>query len=159
MLRFRNWLHYYYSSPSLGLVTNHTGRRPVLSRALAKVLLRWNMQRGVPVIPKASSAEHLRENIEGAFSWHLTAAQKVRARRRAWACWECRRPRVCACTLRPLGCCQDVQHLTFPVRSLRPCTQNALDELDCGLRFIAPTWKDWGNPEEGGVTKPSLVLA
>ena len=42
-----------------------------------QVLLRWNMQRGVPVIPKSGSAEHLKENIEGAFDWQLSQEQKV----------------------------------------------------------------------------------
>lgn len=43
-----------------------------------QVLLKWNVQRGVAVIPKAGSEPHLRENIEGLFSWRLTWDQKVR---------------------------------------------------------------------------------
>lgn len=76
-----------------------------------QVLLRYNMQRGVPVIPKASSTPHLSENITHAFDWRLTNADKV-----------------------------------------------ALDALDCGRRFIDNDWHDWGDVEEGGVPKPSLVL-
>ena len=43
-----------------------------------QVLLRWNVQRGVAVIPKASSPEHMRANIEGLFDWRLSYDQKVR---------------------------------------------------------------------------------
>jgi diketogulonate reductase-like aldo/keto reductase len=35
------------------------------------------MQRGVPVIPKSSNPQRLQENIEGAFSWRLSNAQKA----------------------------------------------------------------------------------
>jgi len=42
----------------------------------AQVLLKWNTQRGVPVIPKASTRERLAENIEGHADWRLTYAQK-----------------------------------------------------------------------------------
>jgi hypothetical protein len=35
--------------------------------------------------------------------------------------------------------------------------QAALDALDCGKRYIDYAWKDWGNPEEGGAGKPSLL--
>lgn len=41
-----------------------------------QVLLRWNMQRGVPVLPKASSVQHLKDNIEGAFDWVLSTQHK-----------------------------------------------------------------------------------
>ena len=41
------------------------------------MLLRWNVQRGVAVIPKASSEPHLRDNIEGLFTWRLSPAQKA----------------------------------------------------------------------------------
>lgn len=34
-----------------------------------------------------------------------------------------------------------------------------LDALDAGKRFIDYDWKDWGDVEEGGVPKPSRVLA
>ena len=42
-----------------------------------QVLLKWNVQRGVAVVPKSGSEAHLRENIEGLFSWRLTWDQKV----------------------------------------------------------------------------------
>ncbi|PSC71722.1 Alcohol dehydrogenase [NADP(+)] [Micractinium conductrix] len=44
----------------------------------AQVLLKWNVQRGVAVIPKASSEPHLRENFEGLFNWRLTWDQKAK---------------------------------------------------------------------------------
>ena len=53
---------------------------PVMHRRMrlrAQVLLRWNVQRGVAVIPKASSPEHMRANIEGLFDWRLSYNQKV----------------------------------------------------------------------------------
>lgn len=45
---------------------------------LFQVLLKWNMQRGVPVIPKATSRDHLAENFVGMSDWRLTNEQKVR---------------------------------------------------------------------------------
>lgn len=53
----------------------HTGICTVLY--CEQVLLKWNLQRGVVVIPKASSEGHLRENLEGMFKWKLTNEQKV----------------------------------------------------------------------------------
>lgn len=41
-----------------------------------QVLLRWNVQRGVGVIPKAGSAGHVRENAD-IFSFSLSYTQKV----------------------------------------------------------------------------------
>ncbi len=52
-------------------------RESVCVSVCVQVLLRYNMQRGVPVVPKASSEAHLRQNIEGAFEWALTQEQKV----------------------------------------------------------------------------------
>ncbi|GBF92732.1 alcohol dehydrogenase [Raphidocelis subcapitata] len=52
-------------------VAARNGRTP------AQVLLRYNMQRGVPVIPKASSPPHLAENIAHAFDWRLSNADKA----------------------------------------------------------------------------------
>ena len=43
-----------------------------------QVLLKWNTQRGVPVIPKASSPAHMISNLKGLFEWRLTYEQKVR---------------------------------------------------------------------------------
>lgn len=37
--------------------------------------------------------------------------------------------------------------------------QELLDTLDCHKRFINPAWKDWGDVEDGGILKPSRVLA
>jgi diketogulonate reductase-like aldo/keto reductase len=45
---------------------------------LLQVLLKYNMQRGVVVIPKASSPEHLAANLQDMFSWRLNNQQKVR---------------------------------------------------------------------------------
>lgn len=42
-----------------------------------QVLLKWNMQRGVPVIPKATSREHLAENLVGMCDWRLSNQHKV----------------------------------------------------------------------------------
>ena len=58
------------SHPEVAKIAKETGKSP------AQVLLRWNIQRGVAVIPKASSEEHLRDNIEGIFEWTLTWDQK-----------------------------------------------------------------------------------
>ena len=41
------------------------------------MLLKWNLQRGVPVIPKASSTPRQKENLDGMFTWRLTYQQKV----------------------------------------------------------------------------------
>lgn len=48
-----------------------------VGRTAAQVLLRWNAQRGVAVIPKAGSAPHLEENIAGLFTWRLNWNQKA----------------------------------------------------------------------------------
>jgi hypothetical protein len=37
--------------------------------------------------------------------------------------------------------------------------QELLDTLDQHKRFIDPAWKDWGDVEDGGIPKPSRVLA
>jgi len=42
-----------------------------------QVLLRWNIQRGVPVIPRSNTAANIRANAEGLFDWRLSEAQKV----------------------------------------------------------------------------------
>ncbi len=41
------------------------------------MLIKWNIQRGVPVIAKTSSAERLKENLEGMYDWKLTYEQKA----------------------------------------------------------------------------------
>jgi diketogulonate reductase-like aldo/keto reductase len=53
---------------------------------ILQVLLKYNMQRGVVVIPKASSPEHLAANLQDMFSWRLNNQQKVRT---AAACFRC----------------------------------------------------------------------
>mmetsp|Transcript_13752 Transcript_13752/g.29583 ORF Transcript_13752/g.29583 Transcript_13752/m.29583 type:complete len:409 (-) Transcript_13752:535-1761(-) len=93
------------SNTLVAKVAQEAGKSP------AQVLLRWNMQRGIPVIPKASSPEHLKQNIEDAFKWRLSNEHKA-----------------------------------------------LLDTLDAGKRFITYSWKQWADPEEGGVAKPSLTL-
>eukprot|EP00879_Flechtneria_rotunda_P030345 GHRR01032968.1.p1 GENE.GHRR01032968.1~~GHRR01032968.1.p1 ORF type:complete len:299 (+),score=105.12 GHRR01032968.1:711-1607(+) len=77
-----------------------------------QVLLKYNLQRGVVVIPKATSQKHLEENFRDMFNWKLTNQQKV-----------------------------------------------LLDTLDINKRFVNPPWANWGDVEEGGVAKPSKVLA
>ena len=42
-----------------------------------QVLLKWNTQRGVPVIPRSQSEKNIRGNIKDAFTWELTPDQKV----------------------------------------------------------------------------------
>lgn len=44
----------------------------------AQVLLKWNIQRGVAVIPRSQSEKNIRGNIDGAFTWELTPEQKAR---------------------------------------------------------------------------------
>ena len=56
--------------PAVIQICKETGKTP------AQVLLRWNVQRGVPVIPKASSKPHIEENFDGLFDWRLTWDQK-----------------------------------------------------------------------------------
>jgi diketogulonate reductase-like aldo/keto reductase len=53
---------------------------------VVQVLLKWNMQRGVPVIPKATSRGHLAENFVDMFAWRLTNQQKVRQANNAVLC-------------------------------------------------------------------------
>lgn len=42
-----------------------------------QVLLRYNVQRGVPVIPRSQTEKNIQANISGLFEWNLTGAQKV----------------------------------------------------------------------------------
>ena len=46
-----------------------------------QVLLRWNVQRGVAVIPRSNTPANIEGNAKGVFDWALTEAQKVRAYR------------------------------------------------------------------------------
>lgn len=43
-----------------------------------QVLLRWNVQRGVAVIPRSNTPANIQGNAKGLFEWHLTEAQKAR---------------------------------------------------------------------------------
>lgn len=60
------------ADPEVARVAAEVGKTP------AQVLLKWNVQRGVAVIPKASSPDHMRSNIEGLFEWRLSYEQKER---------------------------------------------------------------------------------
>lgn len=57
--------------PLIVAVSEETGRTP------AQVCLNWLVQKGIIVIPKASSEDRLRENMD-IFDWSLTAEQQVR---------------------------------------------------------------------------------
>jgi diketogulonate reductase-like aldo/keto reductase len=57
--------------PTVTKIAQETGK------SNAHVLLKWNVQRGVAVIPKASSEKHLRDNFVDLFSWRLTWDQKA----------------------------------------------------------------------------------
>ena len=59
------------TNPVVADIAARAGRTP------AQVLLRYNMQRGVPVIPKAGSDGHLAENFSHAFDWRLSNADKA----------------------------------------------------------------------------------
>lgn len=41
------------------------------------MLIKWNIQRGVPVVAKTSNAERARENLEGMYEWKLSYEQKA----------------------------------------------------------------------------------
>lgn len=59
------------SHPLVAKVASELGRSP------AQVLLKWNAQRGVPVIPKAASRGHQADNLEGMFAWRLGGEHKA----------------------------------------------------------------------------------
>ncbi|KAK9832348.1 hypothetical protein WJX74_007427 [Apatococcus lobatus] len=44
----------------------------------SQLCLRWNLDRGVAVIPESGSPEHIQENIEGIYDWKLPADIKNR---------------------------------------------------------------------------------
>lgn len=60
---------------------NHVETITVVWLLGLQVLLKYNMQRGVVVIPKATSHKHLAENFVGMFDWRLSNQQKVGALR------------------------------------------------------------------------------
>ncbi|DBA80189.1 TPA: hypothetical protein ACH3X2_007656 [Trebouxia sp. C0005] len=49
-----------------------------LGRTSAQVCLKWNVQRGVPVIPRSQNPKNIKANIDGIFDWVLPRAAKVR---------------------------------------------------------------------------------
>lgn len=57
--------------PEVVRIASEVGKSP------AQVLLRWNIQRGVAVVPKSGSEPHLRDNIHGLFEWRLSWDQKA----------------------------------------------------------------------------------
>ena len=146
------------SHPAVAEVAAAAGKTP------AQVLLKWNVQRGVAVVPKAGSEPHLRENIEGLFAWRLTWDQKVRA-----AAWRTRGPgdgsegAALACVPLLLQFCSSSTPPP-PVAAAAAAAaaalflQAKLDALDCGRRFVDCDWHQWEDPEEGGAPKPSLLL-
>lgn len=78
----RKGVHSVAYSP-LGQGSNELVDHPIVKevaqetgKTCAQVLLKWNVQRGVPVIPKATSPSHLSENFQGMFEWKLTWDQK-----------------------------------------------------------------------------------
>jgi diketogulonate reductase-like aldo/keto reductase len=63
-----------YSPLGVGRLLDDSAIREVAARynkSAAQVCLRWSLQKGVAVIPKASSEEHLKENL-GVFGWSLS---------------------------------------------------------------------------------------
>jgi diketogulonate reductase-like aldo/keto reductase len=58
-------------NPAIVQIAKDSGRTP------PQVLLRWNIQHGVAVIPKADSPEHQRSNLD-IFDWKLTDEQMSR---------------------------------------------------------------------------------
>jgi alcohol dehydrogenase (NADP+) len=89
-----------------------------------QVLLRWNVQRGVAVLPKASSQSHMVDNIQGLWEWQLTYEQKVRRVHRAQ---------------------KQVTMFTGDLHANTsvPLLQARLDALDQGKRFVNPEWHDF----------------
>ncbi len=57
---------------SAGWVCNQ--RHAVL---VMQVCLKWNVQRGVPVIPRSQNPKNIKANIDGIFDWVLPRAAKV----------------------------------------------------------------------------------
>ncbi|KAK9807579.1 hypothetical protein WJX72_003232 [[Myrmecia] bisecta] len=58
--------------PEVVAIAEETGKTP------AQVALKWNVQRGVPVIPRSQTPKNIKSNIEGMFDWQLSPAQKAR---------------------------------------------------------------------------------
>lgn len=60
-----------FQNPVVGAVAAAHGKTP------AQVMLRWNIQRGVVVIPKSTHVERMRENLD-VFDFELTADEMAR---------------------------------------------------------------------------------
>eukprot|EP00891_Asterochloris_glomerata_P008518 jgi/Astpho2/8518/gw1.00125.50.1_t len=53
------------TAPGVQQAAEQTGK------TAAQVALKWNIQRGVAVIPRSETPENIRSNIEGMFEWNL----------------------------------------------------------------------------------------
>ena len=68
-----------------GTISRHTGHAACQATrgsfctiaSLMQVALKWNIQRGVAVIPRSETPENIRSNIEGMFEWNLPHDVKV----------------------------------------------------------------------------------
>jgi len=49
-------------------------KQQVVPKTGAQVSLRWQVQQGIPVIPKTDKIEHLKENLD-LFGWALSQSQ------------------------------------------------------------------------------------
>ena len=111
---------------------------------LPQILLQWNIQRGVPVIPRSTSEKNIRDNMDSAFDWELTEFQKARA------------------AIFPLlqnespinNTCFHVMHFECKIRcscfmgmcgalKLLNALQGQLDKLDRGQRLVNNGWHKW----------------
>lgn len=66
-----------HAALAIGAQCKRLGVTCVTPLVCLQVLLKYNMQRGVPVLAKASSPAHLAENLTGMFDWKLTNDQKA----------------------------------------------------------------------------------
>ncbi len=48
--------------------------------------MKWNVQRGVPVIPRSQNPKNIKANIDGIFDWVLPRAAKVHFASHAFYC-------------------------------------------------------------------------
>ena len=76
------FLHFWSVFPLVaGRVCNR--RRVML---VPQVCLKWNVQRGVPVIPRSQNPKNIKANIDGIFDWVLPRAAKVHFASHAFHC-------------------------------------------------------------------------
>ncbi|KXZ51511.1 hypothetical protein GPECTOR_12g474 [Gonium pectorale] len=59
------------NSPLVEKIAKEVGKSP------AQLLLKWNIQRGVPIIAKSSSPDRLAENLSGMYDWKLSYEHKA----------------------------------------------------------------------------------